>query len=357
MIPWLRLIFAAASLFVSTQGIAEEPKAPSDSLKVDSTAKPDNQRIILGSPARPGAYPFQVYLELHTKDGRTFICGGSLIDDATWVLTAAHCVWDEGSAAPAYRISAFAGSIIRGGGNVILAKEVYVHKNYNHQTHDFDVALIRLRTKPRAVQYGTINLIDTEQESSLGKSDTPVTIIGWGKTEAGSISERLLEGHTRLTDHAVCQQRYVRTILGQLEYYVNSIGDPGHDRDRVQEENLFIDLRLDESTKSQVRDLIGNHAAAQKVVDLAKLKVGTIVTDRMICAGESVPNPGNTQVTDTCGGDSGGPLFTNGVDGKPIQVGVVSWGAGCGSPGAPGIYARVAVFTNWVNGIVSGSPR
>ncbi|KAF5286944.1 hypothetical protein FQR65_LT12403 [Abscondita terminalis] len=52
------------------------------------------------------------------------------------------------------------------------------------------------------------------------------------------------------------------------------------------------------------------------------------ITDRMICYSA----PGK----DSCQGDSGGPLVAEGK-----QVGIVSWGYGCASPGYPGVYTKV----------------
>lgn len=43
---------------------------------------------------------------------------------------------------------------------------------------------------------------------------------------------------------------------------------------------------------------------------------------------------------DTCQGDSGGPMFTR-ASGRYTQIGITSFGAGCGAPGAPGVYAEV----------------
>jgi secreted trypsin-like serine protease len=55
----------------------------------------------------------------------------------------------------------------------------------------------------------------------------------------------------------------------------------------------------------------------------------------MLCAG--YPQGG----TDTCQGDSGGPLLVP-VGHDLRLVGATSFGAGCGRPGKPGVYARVA---------------
>lgn len=55
-------------------------------------------------------------------------------------------------------------------------------------------------------------------------------------------------------------------------------------------------------------------------------------------------------------GDSGGPLTCSEPGPRPKEVlyGVTSWGDGCGEPGKPGVYTRVAVFKDWLQEQMSG---
>ncbi|MFG2500118.1 S1 family peptidase [Streptomyces sp. NPDC048441] len=54
------------------------------------------------------------------------------------------------------------------------------------------------------------------------------------------------------------------------------------------------------------------------------------------------------ETKDSCQGDSGGPIFRN-VPGRraPIQIGVVSYGDGCGAQGAPGVYTSLSSSKLW----------
>jgi secreted trypsin-like serine protease len=61
--------------------------------------------------------------------------------------------------------------------------------------------------------------------------------------------------------------------------------------------------------------------------------------NEMLCAGE----PGQ----DTCQGDSGGPLVVP-DGGDWLQIGITSFGLGCGVPGFPGVYTEVDHFTSFI---------
>lgn len=63
------------------------------------------------------------------------------------------------------------------------------------------------------------------------------------------------------------------------------------------------------------------------------------IVEHMLCAGKAS--------MDSCSGDSGGPLMVN-EGGRWTQVGVVSWGIGCGKGQYPGVYTRVTAFLPWI---------
>ncbi|OCT72461.1 transmembrane protease serine 4 [Xenopus laevis] len=69
---------------------------------------------------------------------------------------------------------------------------------------------------------------------------------------------------------------------------------------------------------------------------------GGQILQSMLCAGKLEGG------SDTCQGDSGGPLVSLGQNSRWDQVGVVSWGDGCGRPNKVGVYTNVQTFLNWI---------
>ncbi|OLB74745.1 MAG: hypothetical protein AUI14_22775 [Actinobacteria bacterium 13_2_20CM_2_71_6] len=65
----------------------------------------------------------------------------------------------------------------------------------------------------------------------------------------------------------------------------------------------------------------------------------------MLCAGDTG--------VDTCQGDSGGPMVRKDSAGNWVEVGIVSWGYGCGRAGYPGIYTRVSAYTSAISAAVA----
>lgn len=65
-----------------------------------------------------------------------------------------------------------------------------------------------------------------------------------------------------------------------------------------------------------------------------------VIDHRVLCAG------GDGK--DSCRGDSGGPLIIP-IGAVHYLAGVVSFGVGCANPDFPGVYTRVAEFTEWIS--------
>ncbi|XP_067621340.1 proclotting enzyme isoform X2 [Eurosta solidaginis] len=78
-----------------------------------------------------------------------------------------------------------------------------------------------------------------------------------------------------------------------------------------------------------------NHDCARKY---GRAAPGGII-ESMVCAGQASK--------DSCSGDSGGPLIVN-ENGRYTQVGIVSWGIGCGKGEYPGVYTRVTSLLPWI---------
>jgi len=71
---------------------------------------------------------------------------------------------------------------------------------------------------------------------------------------------------------------------------------------------------------------------------------GSYDATTMICAGVAGK--------DACQGDSGGPLVYN-DGGSWKQIGIVSWGSGCASEGNPGVYTRLANYSEWITDAIT----
>ncbi|XP_078055149.1 transmembrane protease serine 5-like [Mustelus asterias] len=147
----------------------------------DCGEKHDFFMIVGGKEAEMGSWPWQVTLYNNYKH----VCGGSIIDHY-WVITAAHCVHRSPHA---YSWLVYAGILDRqlilfSGVTSYAVEKIIYSRNYNADTHDYDIALMKLK-KPiefsntvRAVCLPVYN-----QQFTPGKE---CWISGWGHAKANA---------------------------------------------------------------------------------------------------------------------------------------------------------------------------
>ncbi|XP_035535278.1 ST14 transmembrane serine protease matriptase a isoform X2 [Morone saxatilis] len=162
-------------------------------------------RIVGGQDAEQGEFPWQV--SLHVK---TFghVCGATIISPR-WLVTAAHCVQDDGKIkfSQPGTWEAYLGLHTQGGIASVVAKrnlkQIIPHPNYNAYTFDNDIALMELDSPVTYSDYiRPICLPSPQHDFPTGST---VWITGWGATrEGGSAAKVLQKAQVRIINYEVC---------------------------------------------------------------------------------------------------------------------------------------------------------
>uniref|UniRef100_A0A8C2XJJ4 ST14 transmembrane serine protease matriptase a n=1 Tax=Cyclopterus lumpus TaxID=8103 RepID=A0A8C2XJJ4_CYCLU len=162
-------------------------------------------RIVGGEDTEAGEFPWQV--SLHVK-GFGHVCGATIISP-NWLVTAAHCVQDDGRTRYSQPSTweAYLGLHTQGNvGSVVEKrnlKRIIANPNYNAYTYDNDIALMEL---DRPVTYSDyirpICMPAPQHDFPMGNT---VWITGWGATREGGFAAKVLQkAQVRIINSKVC---------------------------------------------------------------------------------------------------------------------------------------------------------
>uniref|UniRef100_A0A8C2SMU2 Acrosin n=2 Tax=Coturnix japonica TaxID=93934 RepID=A0A8C2SMU2_COTJA len=166
-----------------------------------------SMRVVGGSAARHGNWPWIVSIQNYRFPGTGHMCGGSLITPQ-WVLSAAHCfeepshLWDS-------RVVIGANDLTRLGQEVEVhsIRRAFIHKYFNNRTMVNDVALLELDRPVHCSYYIQLACVP---DFSLRVSElTECYVAGWGHTELRSAApakaaDVLQEARVHLIDLQIC---------------------------------------------------------------------------------------------------------------------------------------------------------
>ncbi|KAJ8736113.1 hypothetical protein PYW08_006769 [Mythimna loreyi] len=193
-------------------------------------AVPSNpQRIVGGSLTTIDRYPSMASLIFSwTTSNFVQICGGTIINNRA-VLTAAHCT--VGDAAARWRIRV--GSTWRNSGGVVhLTHSIVNHPQYNSNTYNNDIAV--MRASSTFTYNNNVRAAPIAGSNYHLADNQPVWAAGWGRTSEGGVSsDQLRHVEMRSINQATCRNNYATRGVAITDNMLCS-GWSGGGRDQCQ---------------------------------------------------------------------------------------------------------------------------
>ncbi|XP_042595126.1 transmembrane protease serine 13-like isoform X1 [Cyprinus carpio] len=192
----------------------------------DCGKQQSDSRIIGGSASQLGQWPWQV--SLHYTGSH--VCGGSLVSP-DFVVSAAHCF--EGSTGNSENWLVYAGSISQSALQTpYLVKKIIVNENYNSDSSDYDVALLKLSSP--VTFSSTVQPVCFPTFDQTFSEGSECWTSGFGTTQEGAdhASTSLMEVTVNIVNTLLCNSSQVYS--GAITKNMICAGDMNGGRDSCQ---------------------------------------------------------------------------------------------------------------------------
>lgn len=259
-------------------------------------------RIIGGEPVVNHSWGWAVSLRV---DEELHFCGGTILS-SQFILTAAHCVDDPEIVDFHLKAAVGTDTLTDRDGQRIAVAKIFLHPQWTSSTNENDIALLKLE-KPIDFNDKSIARICFPAIDTFGREfpdiKSSLVAIGWGYTTPSGNTSNILEQVTleAIDSHDLRCNQSIHNVTIQFCAGVDG-GGKGKRKDYCNRFKYCFSLSL--------------------------------------------------SLSDTCEGDSGGPLMYYSQNYRQwLIAGITSYGDGCGKSDHAGIYTRISMYIDWIESI------